>query len=174
MTVGEGGARHREVEARLESVEADLSDTLLEALLVALVLVPGSYSRNRFERLYRVPAVRQIRRRAFMVRSIVGDLVHGVGGARAEFVTLAAAPDGGATLRYRVPAVGLSRTSRLSPRELSLVQFAVDRARRIPPTGGAPWRLAEGVERLAAPSPTVAAQLGKVLAQLPDTALLAR
>ena len=42
-----------------------------DALLVALVLDPSTYSRNRFFDLHNSPVFRRVRRRASLVRSVV-------------------------------------------------------------------------------------------------------
>ena len=103
----------------------------LEALLVALVLVPHSYPRNRFFDLYRWPAARNVRRRAALLRSVIADLASG------EAEQVAADPQGEAfMLRYHLPEPGLHRTTRLSVDELTLVLLAQRRAGK--GTGGAP------------------------------------
>ncbi|KYF93391.1 hypothetical protein BE20_09455 [Sorangium cellulosum] len=54
----------------------------LEALFVALVLAPSTFSRNRFYSLYADPEARRVRRRAALLRSIVRQLVGGAGHLR--------------------------------------------------------------------------------------------
>lgn len=91
-------------------------------LLVALVLVPHSYPRNRFYELYRQPAARRARRRAALLRSVIADLTDGASG-----VTVKRA-EGEVTLRYRLDELGVIRTSRLDDDELAVVKLALERS----------------------------------------------
>ncbi|WP_437609082.1 hypothetical protein WMF20_49315 [Sorangium sp. So ce834] len=94
----------------------------LEALFVALVLAPSTFSRNRFYSLYADPEARRVRRRAALLRSIVRQLVGGAGRAG-----LAPAASGGALLTYDVPSLGLKRTAALDDLELAVLRIAVAR-----------------------------------------------
>ncbi|WP_437278724.1 hypothetical protein WME90_47240 [Sorangium sp. So ce375] len=94
----------------------------LEALLVALVLAPSTFSRNRFFSLYADPEARRVRRRAALLRSIVRQLVAG-----ADRAGLAPAASGGALLTYDVPSLGLKRTAALDALELAVLRIAVAR-----------------------------------------------
>ncbi|MGK3988879.1 hypothetical protein WME99_37900 [Sorangium sp. So ce136] len=94
----------------------------LEALLVALVLAPTTFSRNRFFSLYTDPETRRVRRRAALLRSIVRQLVAG-----ADRAGLAPAASGGALLTYDVPSLGLKRTAALDALELAVLRIAVSR-----------------------------------------------
>jgi hypothetical protein len=96
----------------------------LEGLLVALTLAPTTFSRNRFFGLYTDPAVRRVRRRAALLRSVVGHLGAASGAQR---VTLAHGEGGRALIGYEVPALGLRRTVTLDPIELAAVRFALAR-----------------------------------------------
>jgi hypothetical protein len=98
-----------------------------EAMLVALVLAPATYSRNRFFELYQDPAVRRVRRRASQIRSIVRHVARVDPRAAAEAIGAEPAEDGRVTLSYVVPALGLRRTALLDPIELSLVRVAMAR-----------------------------------------------
>jgi hypothetical protein len=102
----------------------------LEALLVALVLAPATYSRNRFFEMYTDPAVRRVRRRAALVRSIVQQLVLASSASPPEKVSIAVrpAPGGHVELTYSVASMGLRRTTWLDPMEAALVRFAMARA----------------------------------------------
>jgi hypothetical protein len=110
----------------------------LEALLVALVLAPATYSRNRFFSLYTDPEVRRVRRRASLIRSIVRHISSTMGapppyphvssGTRGETLKIEPVDGGAVALTYIVPSIGLRRTSILDPLELALVRFAVARA----------------------------------------------
>jgi hypothetical protein len=96
-----------------------------EALLAALVLAPATYSRNRFFDMYRDQEVRRVRRRAIQLRSVIEHLV------RPNIFSRQDPPSANGLVRlfYEVPAVGLRRTIALAPLELSLLHFAVARAR---------------------------------------------
>ncbi|MCC6559136.1 MAG: hypothetical protein IT372_39935 [Polyangiaceae bacterium] len=96
-----------------------------DALMVALVLAPTTYSRNRFFALYHDPAARRARRRAATLRSVVRHLG---GSADAADVAITPAEGGGAVLTYEVPALGLKRRIALEALELAVVRFAVARA----------------------------------------------
>ncbi|WP_437833238.1 hypothetical protein [Sorangium sp. So ce1153] len=104
----------------------------LEALFVALVLAPTTFSRNRFFSLYTDPETRRVRRRAALLRSIVRQLVAG-----ADRAGLAPAESGGALLTYDVPSLGLKRTAALDALELAVLRIAVSRgaAPRAAPQG---------------------------------------
>ncbi|WP_438017327.1 hypothetical protein WMF18_42285 [Sorangium sp. So ce315] len=99
----------------------------LEALFVALVLAPSTFSRNRFYALYTDPATRRVRRRAALLRSIVRQLVAG-----ADRAGLAPAASGGALLTYDVPSLGLKRTAALDALELAVLRIAVARGKGTP------------------------------------------
>lgn len=101
-----------------------------EALLVALVLSPAIFSRNRFFELYKDPEMRRVRRRASHVRGIVRQVTGGraARGDLGEGVRVVPAPGGRVELGYDVPALGLRRTVVLDPLEMALVRFALARA----------------------------------------------
>ena len=94
----------------------------LDGLLVALVLVPHSYARNRFFSMYRWPAAREVRRRAALLRSLIADL-----SCDAESLVLRrSGPE--LTLSFDRPAFDARRRTRLSARELALVAQVLERA----------------------------------------------
>lgn len=126
-----------------------------EALLVALVLAPSTFSRNRFFSLYADPEARRVRRRAALLRSIVRQLVAG-----ADRAGLAPAASGGALLTYDVPSLGLKRTAALDALELAVLRIAVAR--------GAVPRAEQPAGGDAAPSSTTGAALPRDL--LPEPA----
>ncbi|RLB63521.1 MAG: hypothetical protein DRI90_06695 [Deltaproteobacteria bacterium] len=113
----------------------------LQALLVALVLVPHSYPRNRFFGLFQWPGARDIRRRAALLRSVIADLV-----GDGEQV---AVDDRGSSvvLRYSLREASLHRTTMLARDELALIKLAIERAT----AGGAPGALVRGREAVLAP-----------------------
>ena len=100
----------------------------LDALLVALVLCPGTYSRNRFYSMYAAPEMMAVRRRAGLVRSIVAELAHPDSWRRGRVVTVDPILENGqGTLTYVVSALGLRRSTLLTALEFSIVQYAVTR-----------------------------------------------
>jgi hypothetical protein len=117
----------------------------LDALFVALVLVPGSYPRNRFFQLYRVAAARRVRRRAALVRSLVAALSSDtveVELSRRDALSVSRSsvePKSGSSelgrvrLSYRVPDLGVARTTHLSEDELAVMKRAVELAGVAPP-----------------------------------------
>lgn len=141
-----------------------------EALLVALVLAPATFSRNRFFSLYTDPEARRVRRRAALLRSIVRQLVGGAGRAR-----LAPAACGGALLTYDVPSLGLKRTAALDALELAVVRFAVARGASPPPGDqGDRWPAGSAADgpalpRALFPEPADTMRIERALARLlPD------
>lgn len=99
-----------------------------DALLVALVLCPGAYSRNRFFSLYATPETSAIRRRAALVRSIVAELAHADPLRRGRIIAVDDIQgDGHGSLTYVVSSLGLRRSTLLTALELSIIQYAVTR-----------------------------------------------
>lgn len=94
----------------------------LSGLLVALVLVPQSYPRNRFYELYREPGARRVRRRAAQLRALIADLRQD-----ASEVTIERG-DGFVVLRYQLHDVGVTRLSRVDHDELALVKLVLERS----------------------------------------------
>lgn len=101
----------------------------VEALLVALVLAPATYSRNRFFDLYADPGARRARRRAALIRSIVRHVAAFDEERHGDIVEARPALDGTISLTYVVPAMGLRRTTTLEPIEMALIRYAITRAR---------------------------------------------
>jgi hypothetical protein len=120
----------------------------LDALLVALVLVPHSFPRNRFYALYREPEARRVRRRAALLRSLVADLADD-----AEDVTLTPTGERTVRLRYQKSDVGAVRVTRLNRDELALVSYALKRVGgsldAVSSLGGSwPERVDDALERI--------------------------
>lgn len=125
MTTGSESVDSRERDERDHGAGAHAIDR--GALLVALVLVPQSYPRNKFFQLFRDPEAAAVRRRAARLRSIIAELA-----GDAEGLTVAVGDDGEATLSYRLDELGATRVCVLDPTELALVKVAVDRLRPRP------------------------------------------
>jgi hypothetical protein len=99
-----------------------------DALLVALVLCPGAYSRNRFYKLFATPDGAAIRRRAALVRSVVAELAHPDPLRRGRVVAIDTAQNNDYTsLTYVVSSLGLRRSTLLTALELSIIQYTVMR-----------------------------------------------
>lgn len=125
-----------------------------EALLVALVLSPATYSRNRFFEMYKDPELRRVRLRAAQVRSIVRQVTSGraARGGLGESVRVARSDGGRVELAYEVPALGLRRTVLLDPIEMALIRFALARAagvNTLPPDDPDRMRIEAALARLA-------------------------
>ena len=105
-----------------------------EAIFVALVLAPATYSRNRFFDMYTDPAVRRARTRAAMLRSVVRHLAKRMPAERGEVTRIEAIDHAGAVaITYEVASLGLKRTTRMSAMELSTLRVALARADACPP-----------------------------------------
>jgi hypothetical protein len=98
----------------------------LQGLLCALILVPRTFSRNRFFSLYEHPAANKTRRRAARVRGIIRQLL-GLGRHRAEIVGEQILEDGQVLLRFRIPELAYQRTTALSPLEAAALRYALHR-----------------------------------------------
>jgi hypothetical protein len=94
-----------------------------EALLVALVLAPATYSRNRFFEMYKDPEVRRVRRRASLLRSVIRQLAKVA--AEGVAVQLREKDVDAFELAYHVPSLGLRRTVRADALELAVLRFAL-------------------------------------------------
>jgi hypothetical protein len=98
-----------------------------DALLCALVLAPGAFSRNRFFSLYENPVLRKVRGRAARIRGIIRQLV-GDTRRRGEVVGEQILDDGRVLMRYRVAELRYSRTTALSALEAATLRYALHRA----------------------------------------------
>ncbi|MRG94040.1 hypothetical protein [Polyangium spumosum] len=99
----------------------------LEALLVALVLVPGTYARNRFFALYTDPAAARVRRRAQLLRSVIAEVTQRDPARRGHVVAIDEHEGGGASFTYVVPSLNLRRTTTLSELEFAIVRYTLSR-----------------------------------------------
>jgi hypothetical protein len=96
----------------------------LDGLLCALILVPQSYSRNRFFRLFEDHEARRARRRASRVRGVIRQLTAG----KAEILGEQVLDDGQVLLRYRIADLAFERTTALSQLEAAALRCALHRA----------------------------------------------
>ena len=89
-----------------------------DALLCALVLAPSTYSRNRFFQLYQDGELRQVRRRATILRGLVRQFVKAAVEPRIE------PRDGGYhEVTLQAPTLGYERRALLCELELSLFRY---------------------------------------------------
>ena len=98
----------------------------VEALTVAMAVVPGLYSRNRFFTLFADPEVRRARARAVRLRGIVRQL----GGAQGKVCGVVLSRGEGerdCEIRYRVESVRLARRVALTPLEASCLAYLASR-----------------------------------------------
>jgi hypothetical protein len=96
-----------------------------EALLVAMAVVPGLYSRNRMFALYRDPEVKRAKVRAAVIRGVVRQL----SGSHGEAEEVALARHGEVrVLRYRIARVKLDRRLELSEIEAACLVYLAGRA----------------------------------------------
>ena len=117
-----------------------------DALFCALVLVPRTFSRNRFFNLYEDPVLRRVRGRAARVRGIVRQLV-GSGRFSGEIVGEQVLEDGRVLLRYRVHELAYCRTTALSALEAAALRYALHRAGAFPLTDDDRSRVEDALER---------------------------
>lgn len=125
-----------------------------EALLIALVLVPTSYPRNRFFELYREPRARRARRRAGALRAMLEELQTGA-------TELRVAPWGsGFEVRYAMPELAAVRRARVDAIELTLLA-AVLRRVGAPSSVANPLAAAAGEPAIEALAPVLARLLAR-------------
>ncbi len=117
----------------------------LDGLLCALVLVPGTYSRNRNFGMYRDPAARSVLRRARLIRALVRELL------RPDQKTVSFEPqEGGVTLAVEIPALQFRRRALLSPIEHDLVAYLLARSQGVRADESA-RRVEQALARLSLP-----------------------
>lgn len=94
-----------------------------------MVLVPQTYARNRFFKLFDDPDYARLRKRAKAVRGLIRELL-GTGTRKAEIVGTQVLDDQ-VLLRIQISGLNYERTTSLSHLEAALLSFAVNRARGI-------------------------------------------
>ncbi len=108
-----------------------------DALMVALIMAPGTFSRNRFFRLYENRKIGRARRRAQMVRSLIKELTEpwplegqipshpGAVISEERFV------DGELLLSFSVPDMRYKRSVRLTPIEAAALRYCLARTGKL-------------------------------------------
>jgi len=94
----------------------------LDAVAVAMAIVPTAYSRNKMFAFYKKPEVRRARDRSRAMRSLARELAGRLG--RVSDIELEQKGDTW-TLRYRIPSVRLGRTAELTKAELACIVHLV-------------------------------------------------
>jgi hypothetical protein len=121
-------------------------------LLCALILVPQSYSRNRFFRLFEDPEARRARRRASRVRGMIRQLLTN----KAELLGEQVLDDGQVLLRYRIRDLAFERSTALSQLEAAALRVALHRAGKGDLNDADRELVEEALKRLGAALPLVA------------------
>lgn len=124
----------------------------LDGLLCALILVPQSYSRNRFFRLFEDKEARRARRRASRVRGMIRQLLTN----KAEMLGEQVLDDGQVLLRYRIVDLAFERTTALSQLEAAALRCALHRAGKGELADHDRELVEEALKRLGADLPLVA------------------
>lgn len=110
-----------------------LGEQQVEALVVAMVVAPGVYARNRMFGFFQAAGAKTARARAAILRGVVAQLGRAVG------ITVASEPRGAEpvfVLRYGIPALRLTRVVELTAAELAALRVAGAKAgaRSLPPS----------------------------------------
>lgn len=120
-----------------------------EAMVVALVLSPSSYPRNRFFALFNIAPLRKARWRAAQLRGLVNALAR----PQAPVTDYSIRHhESGKVLSYRVPSMNLRVRAFLQPHEAAVVELAVARIRGEAPPSEAASTVNRWLSRLA-PAP---------------------
>jgi hypothetical protein len=122
-----------------------------EALVCAMALSPGVYSRNRMFGLFDEPRVRAARSRARFVRSVARELA-GRAGAVSD-VRLEELDSGRVRVRFRIPRLAATREVELTALERALLVYLSEAmgARVLHPVGDEKERVTGALARLAGP-----------------------
>lgn len=105
-----------------------------DALFVALVLAPATFSRNKFFEMFEEEALSHARRRAQMVRSMIKELTEPwphpgeIPGHTRPVIEHEVERDGELHLTYRVDEFDYRRSVVLAPIEAAAFRYALHRA----------------------------------------------
>jgi hypothetical protein len=102
---------------------SDSQEDWIDALAVAMAIVPTAYSRNKMFAFYKKPEVRRARDRSRAMRSLARELAGRLG--RVSDIELVQAEQTW-TLRYKIPSVRLGRSAELTNAELACVVHLID------------------------------------------------
>jgi hypothetical protein len=122
-----------------------------EALVCAMALHPGVYSRNRMFGFFDEPYVRAARSRARFVRSVARELAGRAGSV--SDVHIDELPEGRVRVRFRIPRLSASREVELTALERALLVHlsAAMGAHTLVPVGDEKERVLEALGRLVGP-----------------------
>jgi hypothetical protein len=104
-----------------------------DALLVALVLAPATFSRNKFFEMFEEPELSHARRRAQFVRSVIKELTEPwphpgeIPGHTRPVIENQSEEDGHLHMTYRVDEFEYRRTAVLDPVEAAAFRYALHR-----------------------------------------------
>ncbi len=113
------------------------SETLFpnsDALLVALILAPSTFSRNKFFEMFQQEPLKMARRRAQLVRSVIKDLTEPwphpgeIPGHPSAVVVEEVMHENDFTLTYVVEELGYRRSVLLTHLEAAALRYALERA----------------------------------------------
>ncbi len=105
-----------------------------DALLVALILAPSTFSRNKFFEMFQQEQHRMARRRAQLVRSVIKDLTEPwphpgeIPGRPSAVVVEEVMHESSFTLTYVVEELGYRRSVMLTHLEAAALRYALERA----------------------------------------------
>lgn len=105
-----------------------------DALFVALVMAPASFSRNKFFEMFQQAAQKEARRRAQLVRSILKDLTEpwphpgSIPGHSEPLIVEELEVDGLFSLTYSVKEFDYTRQVLLTPLEAAALHYALERS----------------------------------------------
>jgi hypothetical protein len=105
-----------------------------EALLVALIIAPATYSRNKFFELFQNDSLRHARRRAQLVRSVIKDLTEPwpypgeIPPHPQAVIEAQVEQEDGLHLTYAVEELGYRRSTILTAIEAAALRYALSRA----------------------------------------------
>jgi hypothetical protein len=121
----------------------------VEALAIAMALVPGVLSRNRCFDLYGDARLRRARSRASLLRGLVRQL-GGASGAVAD-LGISRHAAGGCEVRFRIEGIALSRRVLVSDLEASCLRYLAHKTggKHLTPTEGDRAAIEGALRRLA-------------------------
>lgn len=95
-----------------------------DALLVALILAPRTFPRNRYFTLFENAVAARVRRRAARIRGMIRQLASS-GNESAEITGEQVLEDGRLLIRFKVRGLSLQRTAALTALEAAALHYAL-------------------------------------------------
>ncbi len=143
---------------RKRTTTTDIPDA--DALMVALIMAPGTFSRNRFFQLYQQEEIWRARRRAQVVRSLIKELtepwpqVGSIPPHPQAIISEEREVDGDLVLSFSVPDMSYKRSARLSKIEASALRYCLHRAGKLDLDDGDRRTVEHCLSKLAPLSPS--------------------